>query len=83
MNLEDFAKKAGCVVYLTPEDERWKGKWQYRSEGFDNVTVLGFRTERAAYEAFMKETFGIRGTRVITSLLKKVEVLEKSNKTSE
>ncbi len=31
MKLEDFAKKAGCIVSLTPEDERWEGKWQCKS----------------------------------------------------
>lgn len=80
MKLEDFAKQAGCVVSLAPEDERWEGKWQYKSKELDNVTVVGYRTERAAYKAFMQETFGIYGTRAVSNLLKKVERLEQANK---
>ena len=79
MKLEDFAKRAGCVVSLNPDPEGWGGKWQYQAKDYPQVTYAGFRTEKSAYKAFIEETFGKRGGKEIINLLKKVERLEAAN----
>ena len=79
MKLEDFAKRAGCVVSLNPEPEGWGGKWQYHAKDYPQITYAGFRTDKSAYKAFIEETFGEREGKEIISLLKKVERLEAAN----
>ena len=79
MKLEDFAKRAGCVVSLNPEPEGWGGKWQYHAKDYPQVTYAGFPTEKSAYKAFIEETFGNREGKEIINLLKKVERLEAAN----
>lgn len=77
MNLEDFAKQAGCVV---SPDIRKEAVWKYQVRGDTRVTYTGFRTEMVAYRRFLEGKFGKSGVKAIESLLKKVERLESSNK---
>ena len=79
MKLEDFAKRAGCVVSLNPEPEGWGGKWQYHAKDYPQITYAGFRTEKSAYKTFIEDTFGKREGKEIIRLLKKVERLEAAN----
>ncbi len=80
MKLEDFAKRAGCVVSLNPDPEAWGGKWQYHAKDYPQVTYAGFPTEKSAYKAFIEDTFGNREGKEIIRLLKKVERLEAANR---
>lgn len=80
MKLEDFAKQAGCVVSLNLESEGWGGKWQYHSKDCSQLIYVGFRTEKAAYKAFLEDEFGTKASKAVLKLLRKVEILEKKNR---
>jgi hypothetical protein len=77
MNLEDFAKKIGCVVSFDPQSG---GKWSYQIAGDTSVTYTGFRSESLACNRFLENRLGKLGVKELGKLLKKVERLEKSNK---
>lgn len=71
MTPEQFAKKAGCVVSIN-EDPGWNGKYQYHSVDHPNCHFCGYKTEAAAYRAFMKDTYGPTAAKAVMALLKKV-----------
>ena len=80
MKLEDFAKRAGCVVSLSHNPEGWGGRWQYQISGDTSVTYKGFRSERLAYMRFLEDVLGKLMVKELEKLLNKVDRLEKSNK---
>ena len=75
MNLEEFAKDAGCVVFeMHPDDAKgWGGKFAYFEKASPHIRTCGYRTESAAYKGFLKGTYGEQATKAIIKLLKKTE----------
>ena len=68
MTLEEFAKSAGVrIVECGPE---WGGRIAYKTPDSPNTTWCGFRTERAAYKAWMEGTFGKHAAKAVLKLLK-------------
>ena len=56
MNLEQFARDAGVeVIECGPG---WNGKFGYRTKDAPNASFCGYRTHNAAYEGWLKDTFG-------------------------
>lgn len=84
MKLQEFAKSAGCVVKLMPKDEFDAGRWAYHAKDSPNIMFVGFRTEKAAYKAFIEDCFGTYRTpdaaKAVMRLLKKVDRLENLNR---
>lgn len=81
MKLEEFAKSAGCVVKLMPKDEFEQGRWAYHAKDSPNIMFVGFKTEKAAYKAFIEDCFGTPdAAKAVMRLLKKVERLETLNR---
>lgn len=71
MTLEDFAKDAGCVVQVNENPKGWGGKWEYYSVDHPHCFFCGYKTEKAAYMGFMRDTFGDTATKAIVKLIKK------------
>ena len=73
MTLEQFAKKAGCVVsiYNDPGNSSWYGKYQYHSVDSPNCHFCGYKTKKAAYLEFLKSTYGPTAAKALLSLLKR------------
>lgn len=81
MKLEEFAKSAGCVVKLMPKSEFDEGRWAYYEKNTPHNMFVGFRTEKAAYKAFIEDCFGTPdAAKAVMRLLKKVERLENLNR---
>lgn len=72
MTLEEFAKKAGCIVSIN-SDDGWEGKYQYQHMDALHVSYCGYRTERSAYKAFLTENFGPVACNAIILALKLTE----------
>jgi len=70
MNLEKFAKDAGCIVILNPDSYGWGGKLQYHTIDCPNSHYCGYRTEASAYKGWLKNTFGERTSKAVLKLLK-------------
>lgn len=81
MKLEEFAKSAGCIVKLLPKPEIGGGRWAYHEKDAPHISYVGFRTEKAAYKAFIEDCCGSTDVgRAVLKLLQKVERLEKLNR---
>lgn len=77
MKLEEFAKSAGCVVKLMPKDEFEQGRWAYYEKNTPHNMFVGFRTEKAAYKAFIEDSFGSEeAASAVLKILAKVQRLE-------
>ena len=74
MNLEQFAKDSG--VEVVDCGSGWDGKYGYVVKGSPNSTYCGYRTEKAAYEAWLTNTFG-KQAKAIKKLLKHTQSVSK------
>lgn len=73
MNIEEFAKSVGVVVIKC--DTSWGGTVGYTTKDHSNVSVCGFRSEKAAYKDWFNTQFGEATTKTILKLLKLTEKL--------
>ena len=72
MTLEQFCKKAGCVVSLREDWEGYEGKWMYYNAECPRVRFCGYKTKQAAYKGFLEGAYGKTAAKAIVMLLKKV-----------
>ena len=70
MTLEEFAKDAG--VSIVDCGEGWGGRLGYTESDYPNSSTCGFRTEKAAYKAWLEDKFGKHTAKAILKLLRKV-----------
>ena len=68
MTLEEFAKRAG--VTLTQCGPEWGGRVGYKTADSPNMSINGFRTEKAALNGWLKDAFGTRTASAILYLIK-------------
>jgi len=66
MTLEEFAKLSG--VKLIDCEKGWGGGIGYTTADSPNCSVCGFRTERAALNSWMKDTFGEQAAKALKLL---------------
>lgn len=69
MTLQQFAKDAGVTVGRC--EPSWGGTWSYKCVDTPHCTFAGYKTEQAAYKAWLKETFGAATSKAILKLIKK------------
>lgn len=67
--LKQFA--TDCGVTLVDCGEGWGGRIGYQLKDWPNCTTCGFRSENAAYEAWMKDTFGEATAKGLVKLFRK------------
>jgi hypothetical protein len=67
MTLEEFANLAG--IELVECDPEWGGKFAYITKDYPNCMISGFRTKRAAYKAWLQDTYGKYAAVAIVKLL--------------
>jgi hypothetical protein len=63
--VEEFARNFGVVLERCSED--WGGTWAYRTSA--TAIHCGFRTEKSAHMAWLKNEFGERGAKAILKLI--------------
>lgn len=68
MTLEEFAKSAG--VRLEECGPEWGGRIAYRIPDSPNCAWCGYRTEQAAYKAWLVGTFGEHTAKAVMKLLR-------------
>lgn len=66
-SVEAFAKAAGAIVIACDGDH--DGKFGY-TEKDANWTVVGFKTEKAAYDGWFRDEFGEVCAKAIKQLIK-------------
>lgn len=68
MTLEEFAKLGGVQILRCGKE--WGGTWAYTETDHPNSTYCGYRTEQAAYKAWLNGSFGPTLAKAVLKLLK-------------
>ena len=76
MTLKELAIKSGMVITRC-DKEKWGGSWGYKHKEYPNTTYNGYRTEKAAVEAYFEDTYGLGGLKGIKMLIRENERLKK------
>ncbi len=71
MTLEEFAKDAGVIIFDCGEG--WGGKFGYMTDDCPNLHFCGYRSEKAAYKGWFKDTFGEQTAKAVLKLLRKTQ----------
>jgi len=66
--VEELAKLAG--VTLIDCDPEWGGRVGYKMADFPNMSICGFRTEKAALDSWMNGAFGEQTTKALKAVMK-------------
>jgi hypothetical protein len=68
MTLEEFVKLGGCQAQRC--EKEWGGTWAYTTKDYPNSTQCGYRTEQAAYKAWLDDSFGPVLAKAVLKLLR-------------
>lgn len=71
MTLNEFAKESGVIIGRC--DKSWGGTFSYTIFGQENVSFCGYKTENAALNGWLADTFGQHTVKAIKKLLKQSE----------
>ena len=69
-SLEQFAKEAGVSIHRC--DAEWGGTYGFKCADHPNTSYNGYKTERKAYEAWARDTFGEKTSQALVKLLEKI-----------
>ncbi len=72
MNLIEFAKQSGVTVFKTEDG------FCYKESSYPNITTSGFKTEKAAYKHWLKDTFNDKEKpfQILLKLAKKNKLID-------